>query len=122
MELGKKKEVKKRTKAGGKSLSQKYVLFVVWRAVYGCLLRLVCRMLHWYDLDTKSKKAQGVMVLKHMFTLDEVKADPTLLYDLKEYACIYDSHPSIRLTWAHVEMLARNAQSLGPSRNWRSLT
>jgi hypothetical protein len=43
------------------------------------------RMLHWHELDTKRKRAFGVLVLKHMFTLKELEEDASYLFELKEY-------------------------------------
>ncbi|KAJ3295419.1 hypothetical protein HK104_002682 [Borealophlyctis nickersoniae] len=44
------------------------------------------RRLEWFD-DSKGKKSDKfakIVVLKHMFTLEELEEDPTLLLDLKE--------------------------------------
>lgn len=44
------------------------------------------RKLDWFDDENlvKADKWNKVCILKHMFTLEELEADPTLLLDLKE--------------------------------------
>jgi hypothetical protein len=44
------------------------------------------RKLDWFDDENlvKADKWNKVCILKHMFTLQELEADPTLLLDLKE--------------------------------------
>ncbi len=43
------------------------------------------KRLEWFEDDTeKSGKLPKVVVLKHMFTLEELEEDPTLLLDLKQ--------------------------------------
>lgn len=67
------------------------------------------RKLDWFEDDenlAKADKWNKVCILKHMFTLQELEADPTLLLDLKEdireecekvgevtNVIIYDQHP-----------------------------
>ncbi|KAF9919620.1 hypothetical protein FBU30_010731 [Linnemannia zychae] len=67
------------------------------------------KKLDWFEDDEKLVKAEKwnkVCILKHMFTLQELEADPTLLLDLKEdireecekcgevtNVIIYDHHP-----------------------------
>ncbi|EDQ92707.1 uncharacterized protein MONBRDRAFT_35744 [Monosiga brevicollis MX1] len=44
----------------------------------------VLRKLHWHETDTKRKRAVGVLVLKHMFTLEEMKEDASYIFELKD--------------------------------------
>eukprot|EP00730_Choanoeca_flexa_P000684 TRINITY_DN10298_c0_g2_i1.p1 TRINITY_DN10298_c0_g2~~TRINITY_DN10298_c0_g2_i1.p1 ORF type:complete len:444 (+),score=106.90 TRINITY_DN10298_c0_g2_i1:132-1463(+) len=41
------------------------------------------KKLHWHETDTKRKRALGVLVLKHMFTPEQIKADPSYIFELK---------------------------------------
>ena len=43
------------------------------------------RMLHWHETDTKRKRAKGMLVLKHMFTAEQIKSDPLYSAELKRY-------------------------------------
>eukprot|EP00045_Choanoeca_perplexa_P002199 m.23405 g.23405 ORF g.23405 m.23405 type:complete len:443 (+) comp11378_c0_seq2:159-1487(+) len=64
------------------------------------------KKLHWHETDTKRKRAIGVLVLKHMFTPEQAKADPLFSDELKrdiEREClkfgavkkveVFDNHP-----------------------------
>jgi hypothetical protein len=74
--------------------------------------------------EKKLARFAKVVILKHMFTLEEIKADPTLLLDIKEEireecdrigevtnlvlydVCLFEL-PKKCFSWVHCEPLAR---------------
>lgn len=83
MEIGAKPKQKKKSAAAKSELGGQGHLLVVFPTTDFVALSFRSRYLHWHETDVKRKRAIGVMVLKHAFTPDEFKKDPTYLFDLK---------------------------------------